>query len=160
MPLRSKAFADVLNVVCIQKTNLTTKQTSYVLLFSNDLALEADKMIGYYALRFQIEFNFRDAKQYWGLADFMNTGQTQVTNALNLSLFMVNVTEKLMAPFRRQNPEFSVLDLKAHYRGAKYVAEVLKILPQEPELIVIQQLNEHIGTIGAIHQIQPRIDTG
>jgi len=25
-----------------------------------------------YSLCFQIEFNFRDAKQYWGLEDFMN----------------------------------------------------------------------------------------
>ena len=23
-------------------------------------------------IRFQIEFNFRDAKQFWGLEDFMN----------------------------------------------------------------------------------------
>jgi len=28
-----------------------------------------DKLIDYYQLRFQIEFNFRDAKQYWGLED-------------------------------------------------------------------------------------------
>ena len=26
----------------------------------------------YYSLRFQIEFNFRDAKQFWGFEDFMN----------------------------------------------------------------------------------------
>jgi putative transposase len=30
--------------------------------------------VDYYSLRFQIEFNFRDAKQYWGLEDFMNMG--------------------------------------------------------------------------------------
>lgn len=39
---------------------------------------------------FSLEFNFRDAKQYWGLEDFMNISQTAVTNAANLSLFMVN----------------------------------------------------------------------
>jgi len=32
-------------------------------------------------IRFQIEFNFRDAKQYWGLEDFMNVRQQTVTNA-------------------------------------------------------------------------------
>ena len=32
-------------------------------------------MIDYYALRFQIEFNFRDAKQYWGLTRFYECQQ-------------------------------------------------------------------------------------
>ena len=32
-----------------------------------------------------------DPKQYWGLEDFMNVSPTGVTNAVNLSLFMVNV---------------------------------------------------------------------
>jgi hypothetical protein len=44
-----------------------------------------------------IEFNFRDAKQYWGLEDFMNVTPTGVTNAANLSLFMVNVAYRLLA---------------------------------------------------------------
>ena len=56
---RHKKFADGLNVVCILKTNLTTKQQAHVLVFSSDLTMDAEKMIDYYALRFQIEFNFR-----------------------------------------------------------------------------------------------------
>ena len=82
--LRHKKFADPLNVVCILKTNLTTKQQAHVLLFSSDLALDAEKMIDYYSLRFQIEFNFRDAKQYWGLQDFMNVNKIPVNKAVNL----------------------------------------------------------------------------
>jgi putative transposase len=54
-----------------------------VILFSSDLELESEKIIDYYRLRFQIEFNFRDAKQFWGLEDFMNLSQTAVTNAAN-----------------------------------------------------------------------------
>ena len=64
--LRHKQFADPLNVVCFLKTHLLTGQKSHVLLFSSDLKLSALNMIDYYSLRFQIEFNFRDAKQYWG----------------------------------------------------------------------------------------------
>ena len=74
--LRHKKFPDPLNVVCILKTHLLTQKKSHVLLFSSDLALDAEKMIDYYRLRFQIEFNFRDAKQYWGLEDFMNVNKT------------------------------------------------------------------------------------
>ena len=160
MKARHKKFADRLNVVCILKTNLTTKQQAHVGLFSSDLTLDAEKMIDYYALRFQIEFNFRDAKQYWGLQDFMNVNKIPVNNAVNLSMFMVSVSAKLTDTFRCQNTEFSVLDLKARYRGAKYLHETLKILPKKPDPIVIQQIAEHLGSIGAIHQTQPELSPG
>ena len=104
MELRHKKFPDPLNVVCIKKTNLTTKQQAHVLLFSSDLELDAETMIDYYSLRFQIEFNFRDAKQYWGLQGFMNVNKTPVNNAANLSMFMVNVSAKLMDKYRCQYP--------------------------------------------------------
>ena len=156
--LRYKKFADLLNVVCILKTNLTTKQQAHVLLFSSDLALDAEKMMDYYSLRFQIEFNFRDAKQYWGGQDFMNVNKTPVNNAANLSMFMVSVSVKLTDIFRCENTEYSVLDLKARYRGLKYLLEILKILPQKPEPIVIEQIAQHLGAIGAIHHTQPKLN--
>ena len=157
--LRHKKFPEPLNVVCILKTHLLTEKKSHVLLFSSDLALEAETMIDYYRLRFQIEFNFRDAKQYWGLEDFMNVNKTPVNNAANLSMFMVNVSAKLLAPLRLEHAKCSVLDLKARYRGVKYLREALKILPQKPDPIVIDQIAEHLGSIGAIHHTPSQLNT-
>jgi hypothetical protein len=97
--LLHKHFAQALNVVIIAKLNLNTGKGSHVILFSSDLALTYDLLIDYYSLRFQIEFNFRDAKQYWGLEDFMNVTATAVRNAANLSLFMVNVAALLFTRF-------------------------------------------------------------
>ncbi len=85
--LLHKEFAQRLNVVILIKTNIKTNVRSYVILFSSDLDLSYEKIIDYYKLRFQIEFNFRDAKQFWGLEDFMNLGQTSVTNAEASFLF-------------------------------------------------------------------------
>ena len=65
MSLWHKKFAEMLNVVVIVKTNLQTHKTAHVVLFSSDLTLGHDLLIDYYRLRFQLEFNFRDAKQYW-----------------------------------------------------------------------------------------------
>ena len=160
MRLRHKHFADPLNVVCILKTHTATQHKSHVLLFSSDMDLEAETLIDYYALRFQIEFNFRDAKQYWGLDDFINVKQTPVNTAAKLSMFMVNVAAKLKAPFRSEQTAFGILDLKARYRGMKYLHEILKILPQKPETIVIDEIAEHLGTIGAIHYTPPRLNPG
>ena len=146
-------------MVCILKTHLLTENKSHVSLFSSDLALDAEKMIDYYRLRFQLEFNFRDAKQYWGLEDFMNVKKIPVNTAANLSMFMVNVAAKLLAPLRLEDAALSVLDLKARYRGLKYLHETLKILPQKPELIVIDEIAERLGAIGAVHQTYAQLNT-
>ncbi len=148
-------FAQALNVVIIVKQNLKTQAWAHVVLFSSDLSLSAEQIIEYYSLRFQIEFNFRDAKQYWGLEDFMNVSQTAVTNAANLSLFMVNVAQRPLNDFRVDQPLFSVLDLKAFYRGCKYVRETIKMLPQKPDANLIAELFRQLTALGRIHT--PRI---
>jgi DDE superfamily endonuclease len=148
---RHKTIAQPLNVVVIVKTNLKTQAQAHVILFSSDLTLPFDQLVDYYCLRFQLEFNFRDAKQYWGLEDFMNTRPTAVTNAANLSLFMVNLVERLLQDIRHRQPEISVLDLKAHCRGAKYVEETIKMLPETPEPVLLARIFAKIVGIGRIH---------
>ena len=151
MKMWHKLFPDLLNIVIIVKINPKTQARAHVVLFSSDLELAYDKLIDYYRLRFQIEFNFRDAKQFWGLEDFMNVNQTPVYNAANLAMFMVNVSQVLIRHFRPTCPTFSVNDLKAHFRGRKYVSETLKLLPQLPEPIFIQQIFANIAQIGCIN---------
>ena len=145
-----KSFADPLNVVLIVKTNLSTQQKAHVILFSSDLNLAYDVLIDYYQLRFQIEFNFRDAKQLWGFEDFMNVQQTPVTNAVGLSFFMVNFSHLLLTHFRKAIPEGSLLDLKAHFRARRYAREALKLLPDGPDPILIDQILEVMPALGAI----------
>jgi putative transposase len=156
MQLLHREFPEPLNVVVLLKTNLVTQTWAYVILFSSDLALPYDKLIDFYSLRFQIEFNFRDAKQFWGLEDFMNVTHTAVTNAANLSLFMVNVSQVLMCKYQQEDPLFSVLDLKAIYRGHRYVSETIKLLPQKPNPDLITQLFQKVTALGRIH---PAIST-
>jgi DDE superfamily endonuclease len=148
---RHKSVARPLNVVVILKTNLKSQAQAHVILFSSDLVLSWDKLIDYYCLRFQLEFNFRDAKQYWGLEDFMTTSPTGVSNAANLSLFLVNLVERLLQDVHRWQPACSVLDLKAHCRGAKYVEETIKLLPETPEPILLERIFSKIVGIGRIH---------
>lgn len=146
-----KAFAQRLNVVIITRTNLKSGAFANVNLFTSDLDLSYDKIIKYYSLRFQIEFNFRDAKQYWGLEDFMNINEVPVTNAINLSFFMINLSQALLKEFRQTNPKSGVIDLKSYYRAAKYFEETIKRLPKKPDPILLEQIFGHIATLGAIH---------
>ena len=153
--LLHKEFVQPLNVVIIVKTNLRTQAQAHVILFSSDLELTYTLLVDYYGLRFQIEFNFRDAKQYWGLEDFMNVTATGVTNAANLSLFMVNVAYRLRADVRQRAPDYSILDLKADCRGYKYVEETIKLLPEKPEPILLRQILCKVAGLGRIHAAQP-----
>lgn len=150
-----KEFAQALNVVILVKTNLQTQARAHVVLFSSDLALSWDKLLDYYGLRFQLEFNFRDAKQFWGLEDFMNIRPTAVTNAANLSLFMVNLSYRCLQDMRHHPPACSVLDLKAHCRGMKYVEETLKMLPEQPEPVLLARIVAKIASLGRIHAVPP-----
>jgi hypothetical protein len=146
-------FAQPLNVVTITKTNLKTGAFANVNLFSSDLELGYETIIDYYSLRFQIEFNFRDAKQYWGLEDFMNIKEVPVTNAVNLSLFMVNLSQVLLRQFRQTHPDSGILDLKAYFRAAKYFEETIKLLPKKPEPFLLEQIFDQIATLGCIHAV-------
>ena len=160
MQLLHREFPEPLNVVILLKTNLQTRAWAHVILFSSDLGLPYDKLIDYYSLRFQIEFNFRDAKQFWGLEDFMNVTQTAVTNAANLSLFMVDVSQVLMCKYRQEDPDFSILDLKAHYRGYRYVMETIKMLPQKPDGNLVAQLFHKVAALGRIHPSKMPVCSG
>ena len=151
MTLLHKLFAQQLNIVIIVKMNLKTHARSHVILFSSDLDLPYGKLIDYYSLRFQIEFNFRDAKQYWGLEDFMNVKETPITNAVNLAFFMVNISHALIDEVRKHNPLFGVQDLKAYFRAGKYLYETLKLIPEKPDPILIQQIFAQITKIGSIN---------
>ncbi len=151
MTLLHKLFSQQLNIVIIVKMNLKTHAKSHVILFSSDLDLPYGKLIDYYSLRFQIEFNFRDAKQYWGLEDFMNVKKTPVTNAVNLAFFMVNLSRALIDEVREHNPLFGVQDLKAYFRAGKYLHETLKLIPEKPGPILIQQMFTQITKIGSIN---------
>ena len=149
----NKEFAFPLNVVVILKTHLKTHAQARVILFSTDLEQTYDTISKFYRLRFKIEFNFRDAKQYFGLEDFMNVTEDGVTNAANIALFMVNFSQELLQPFRQQNPDYSILDLKSHYRGYRYVNEVIKLLPEKPDAILLADILRQISQLGAIHPL-------
>ena len=154
MHLLHKEFCQLLNVVIIVKTNQTTAACARVCLFSSDLALTCEQMIDYYSLRFQIEFTFRDAKQFWGLEDFMNVTATSVNNAASLSLFMVNVSQLLLRHLRQTDePDSSILDLKAFYRGIRYAEETLKLLPQTPDPVLLTEILTIVTRLGRIHPV-------
>ncbi|MEM9777027.1 MAG: hypothetical protein AAF902_20785 [Chloroflexota bacterium] len=83
----------------------------------------------------------------------MNIKETQVTNAANLSMFMVNVSHALASDLSTAERRLSILDLKAVSRGRRYVLEILKYLPRPPEQFLIDQLFAKVGLLGCINRL-------
>ncbi|MGF1613446.1 MAG: hypothetical protein ACFCVA_05910 [Gammaproteobacteria bacterium] len=96
---------------------------------------------------FQLEFNFRDAKQYWGLEDFMVVNSIPVHNSANLAFFMVNLSQALIRPLREQCPAFSVNDLKAEGKKGS-----------EPFIFAIDSQGLVVGPILGIPALQGKVE--
>lgn len=154
LQLYHKDYPDLLNVVVVVKTHLLSGKRGHIVLFSTDLNLTAEQIVDYYSLRFQIEFNFRDTKQHWGLDDFMTVKPQAVTNSINLAFFMVNCSHVMLQPYRQHDPDFSVLDLKAQFRARRYLSETIKLLPETPEPHLISRIWKRLSRFGGIRTPQ------
>ena len=74
---------------------LDTRKTKsrYSLLFSTDLVFSGAEILELYELRFQIEFLFRDAKQFTGLTDCQARDQRALHFHFNAALSAVNLAK-------------------------------------------------------------------
>lgn len=79
--------------------------------FSTDLEMSAKDIIEYYRTRFQIEFCFRDSKQFTGLNDCQARDLRKLDFAFNASLASVNIA-KIMR--KRYYPSLSIGLLKSY----------------------------------------------
>lgn len=68
-------------------------KTGYVLLFSTHVDLDATQLLNYYKARFQIEFIFRDAKQFTGLTDAQTRDPKKLDFHFNASLTALNLAK-------------------------------------------------------------------
>ena len=90
-----------------------TQHNRYAVLFSTDVDLDALTLYRYYKARFQIEFLFRDAKQFAGLTDCQARSQAKLDFHFNASLSAVTFA-KLEARQQRGDAaqSFSMASLK------------------------------------------------
>ena len=79
---------------------LNTQTNRYVVLACTDLNLDARLIVHYYQLRFQIEFLFRDAKQFTGLTHCQARAEEKLDFHFNMSLAAINLAKVI----RKFNP--------------------------------------------------------
>lgn len=72
---------------------VNTRYNRYAVLFSTDVALDALRLYRYYKARFQIEFLFRDSKQFTGLIDCQARSKAKLHFHCNASLTAVSLAK-------------------------------------------------------------------
>ena len=86
-------------VVIVDYLDPDKKRQTRKVFFSTDLSLSARDIFDIYRTRFQLEFVFRDAKQFTGLTHCQARNKEALSFAFNMSLASVNVARA----FARQN---------------------------------------------------------
>jgi hypothetical protein len=113
----SKAFEQNINLA-VAVFSKRGKETARKLYFSTDLEISAVKIVSFYRSRFQIEFLYRDAKQYCGLNDFLARSPNKLYNHFNTALTAVNLAkaEYLTNEYYNGKP-FSMANYKTIYHN-------------------------------------------
>jgi hypothetical protein len=141
------------NIRLVYVLNLRHKnKPGYALLFSTDTELAAETIYRYYKARFQIEFIFRDAKQFTGLGHCQARGQASLDFHFNASLTALNLAKVDAYLSFGYNPEtpFSMATQKMVYFNEHLLEKVFSILELDPSLIKCNPDFVALRTYGAI----------
>ena len=87
---------------------------TYAVLFSTDLDLSGQQIYLYYKSRYQIEFLFRDAKQFTGLTHCQARSENKLTFHFNAALTAVSIAKAAyyLKNKTAKNESFSMSDIK------------------------------------------------
>ena len=112
-----------------------TSTNRSAVLFSTDIDLAAARLYRYDKARFQIEFLFRDAKQFTGLTDCQARSQAKLAFHFNMSLLAVTfATLEARQDAHDQLPSFSMASLKRRYFNQHLIDRILTILAEGTRL--------------------------
>jgi putative transposase len=152
----NKSFDMPLNVVVILKYDKNGQAKSHksrAVLFSTDLNADHRTIMDIYQVRYQIEFNFRDARQFFGLSNFKNIKKQQVQNVIGYAFFMVTLSNILLFEIKQNCPQskLSIQDIKAYFRAEKYLNELLNKDEFTASLFLKTKRTMDLPIIGAIN---------
>jgi len=116
--VNSRSLKKDILLVVEQKTDEKGK-TIQRLIFSTDTDMNASEVLEYYHCRFQMEFNFRDAKQATGLNHSQARDLDKLHFHFNASLTTVNISKIMhLKDKNKADKPFSIADYKLLYHNA------------------------------------------
>ena len=126
------------NIVLVYSKNSKNKW-SHKIYFSTDLEQNWDEILEMYRLRFQIEFLYRDAKQFTGLNHCEARSKNKLDFHWNMSLTAINLAKIVhWIPQKDKKPNeetvFSMSDIKTQYHNELMLNLFISMFGINPEL--------------------------
>ena len=127
-------------------------QRRYAVLFSTDTEIDPIFLYQCYSARFQIEFIFRDARQYTGLADCQARSADAIDTHVNASLMALNLAKAALQNSQddAQPLSFSMASLKRSALNEHLLDLFIDLFALEPTLIKSHPNYRNLLGYGAI----------
>lgn len=143
--LNSVQFKRNLRIVLLYNTH----SNKYILLACTDLNLKAQTIVHFYQLRFQIEFLFRDAKQFAGFTHCQARDANKLQFHFNLSLAAINLAR---LEIKEQNETRSLNDLARKAYNQRFLTWIFDKLSLKAQFDLNQKQWQRAILYGLIHQ--------
>jgi hypothetical protein len=146
----SKAFKrDIKLAIAIFSKN--GKEVARKLYFSTDLKQEGEKIVCYYRSRFQIEFLYRDAKQFTGLTSCQARSKNKLDFHFNATLTAVNLAKQDWLSNKSNTPKpFSMSDYKTLYNNTLMLERFMCMFAINPNTAKNQKIVKELLDYGKI----------
>ena len=142
--LNSPRFRRNFRIVLVHNT----QSNRYILLACTDTQLDAQKIVHYYQLRFQIEFLFRDAKQFAGFNHCQARGANKLHFHFNLSLAAINLAR---LELKRHPQTRSLNDFSRKAYNQRFLLWLFDKLSLNAEFDLNQPLCQQAIEYGLLH---------
>jgi len=126
-------------------------ETARNLYFSTDLKQAGEKIIRYYQARFQIEFLYRDAKQFTGLNTCQARGKNKLDFHFNATLTAVNIAKHdWISTKGHEAKPFSMSDYKTMYNNTLMLERFMCVFAINPNTPKNQKIVKELLYYGKI----------
>ena len=133
--VNSKSLKRDILLIVERKTDKKGKITQR-LIFSTDIKMNPKEVLEYYHCRFQMEFDFRDAKQATGLNHCQARDLDKLYFHFNTSLTTTNIVKAIhLSDENNRNKPFSISNYKVLYHNAFMLNRFIKAFGIKPNAI-------------------------
>ncbi len=127
------------------------KKNQYKLFYSTDVDLDSFIIYKYYSNRFQIEFLFRDGKQFTGLDNCQSRDKDKLDFHFNFSLSGLNLIKLYHFQSDENKNVLSVQSYKKGFSNQKFIDLILLKLANIPNFNKIKKICNELVNFGVIN---------
>ena len=123
--------------------HLLNKVANTILSYSTNTSRSAIDIVRYYKARFQMEFIFRDGKQYTGLNDSQTRSEEKIFNHENYAMAAVNISKSIIRQVIDKDPpcSCSIQEIKTELFNRFMLERIFTNYDIDPELKIIANRN-------------------